>query len=992
MTSAASRGVLLWIDDEFEGLPMPSEDPWGVVLSGESDRVFRLMDLTLEVAASVDEAVAALAELDRLRRHGTYVYCIVDLRIPARAHEPPQMKHGLALAADLRARGYPFSFLSAKSDAARSLDRADLAAIPYYVKQPSTSPWQTLPEALKHVVLNEFKSRINWLDLASLTDRLAAGSNSSLCIDASPEDRPLTDLASRFFPFFGIYRDFAERWEYRGQLEPGRTLAVRSNRLHSDPFVQQSLLVMLTSMLKRAAGQVQFQYGVASDEAFFRGLQGGTGRDPRKTIRVLRVDPGGTSPALLETRLAVLMQLPGTLILIVPSDESCDAFSDVLLDRGIPTLGEIPQDRLDGGGDRRLVVRRSAELVVRAWLAQEGDKSTAEADEVALSRPELLINPIDWQVLMGASHSVEALSDPYECIDELARALDTLASGDRDEMLSLLSTGQPLPYSLLLQVGRATFLESEEGREWGVWVARAIDRWLESSWRFPHGLDRHQRYSKRVQEAGSGTPWQDACYEVLVGMLAEHTTARGGGFESADAVGRDLGRVDRFVRALGEGKFLSGGGRAVDWEALEFLRWPHLRYPMPLAITNRLKEAGRFLWIQPDGLDLASALPVGRQRYRLLVDSVEQYWTVLGWGSDIVEKLPRGWSCSVRYLLEVLRSKDVAGRWTADRSGFWDALLGVLRNALPVAFVTDQVARSKRLSGSRTAAREYLSGVHGYGTILNRLRGSRVHRVGGYLEPRWAPGSTRGSGLPLAQLAALDARGDAAAREEARKRMGELFAAFLHLAKELHQGRTGEADEPNSAAELAKLIWQEDLGLTASDGWYPGHELRKEDGPYAFLPSMLGSKADHLWAALDTACAIDGATQRLRHYDGYHLLATLNDLRVQDKDTAPDVPGAVIEQVMELFVASLEGLLAQLSWCVELAGFPELAAPFRPADVALRPAEGFVAPSPDDVAQVLRVVPGEGQWEVFVLGIPGEGSVGRPSYHEEGRVHRFGKR
>jgi len=993
-TAAARRGVLLWIDDDFEGIPLPDDDPWGALFKGQSDRVFRLMDLNLDVTTSVQETMTALDYYDLQRSYGTFVFCVVDLRIPFRPHENPQMKHGLALATELRQRGYPFVLLSAKSNATRSLDRRSLSTVPYYVKESADSPWQTMPEALKHVVLNEFNSHIGWLGLGTLVGQLTTGSSCDLALHYHSDTRNLMSLSTEFFPFFGIYRDFTERCEYRVQLEPGQSLAVRSNQNHSDIFVQQALLVIMASMLIRMPEKISFDYGYASDDSYFQLLQDPGRQSSRSSIRVLRVDPDRTNPELLLQRLNTLAHLPGTLVLVVPNDESCDAYADVLRERGIPTVGELPQDRENGGNDREMVVRRSAELVVRAWAEAQSEATAVESWQDGLSQPELIINPIDWCILFEASDLVAELSDPYECILEMARSFEQLSEERRELMRTCLEEGRPLPYRDLLQVGRETFMNSSLAKGWPVWIERAIDSWLNSSWRFPHGLDQTQFTDSQVELASNdqlndiGLQWQDSCYEMLVGMLDEYTESNRAGFDEASSKGRDLTRVEQFVRALGGLDLLGDNDGSSDWDALEFLRWPHLRYPMPQAVTVRLKQAGRFLWIQPDGLNLAAALPVGRQRYRLLVDAVDHYWKVLGWGSAVIEKLPAGWSTSIGHLLEVLRGRDVAVQWAQNPRQFWDALLGLLRNASPVLFIADQVVRGRPLQGSDSSALEYLPSVQGYGMILSRLRGSRAYRLGGYLMPAWDAGRCSGTGLPLAQLGAIIAEAQGKSHP---KRTRDLFEAFLKIAVAVHN-TDGASDDTFDPSALNSLVADRALGLTECKDWFIGDRQATLRGPVSSLPSLLSSKADHLWAALDTASCIDGLTQRFRYYDGYHFLAALNDLRVQGKDTRPQVSADVMEQIVELFVASLGGILTQLAFCVEMCGHPELAEPIRPPGVELRLPVGFEPPDPEQLANLIQVVPGKSAWEVFVLGIPGAANKGKLCYHDNGKVKRLGAR
>ena len=155
------------------------------------------------------------------------------------------------------------------------------------------------------------------------------------------------------------------------------------------------------------------------------------------------------------------------------------------------------------------------------------------------------------------------------------------------------------------------------------------------------------------------------------------------------------------------------------------------------------------------------------------------------------------------------------------------------------------------------------------------------------------------------------------------------------------------------------------------------------------LPSLFGTKLDFLWHALDLAGVLDEVTWSLRYYDGYHFLAALGDLRVTSKDTRPQVSVNVIEQVLELFMASIEGIVAQLAWAVEISGRPDLAEPIRPALIAVRPSENFATPNITDLEKVLRVRSTDDEWEVYTVGIPGKETHDRFCYHHKDDVHKM---
>jgi hypothetical protein len=168
-----------------------------------------------------------------------------------------------------------------------------------------------------------------------------------------------------------------------------------------------------------------------------------------------------------------------------------------------------------------------------------------------------------------------------------------------------------------------------------------------------------------------------------------------------------------------------------------------------------------------------------------------------------------------------------------------------------------------------------------------------------------------------------------------------------------------------------------------SNYWYVDNLIAKvrENGEYGEIPSLFGTKSDFLWKTLDVFVCLNSLTQQFRYYDGYHFLASLNDLRVKNKDTCPHVPLSMIEAVMDLFVASIEGIIAQLSWCVALSGEVEIAKKIRSPNILIQPLEGFKPPQNQDLLEIIRVNHLETEWEVYTLGIPGENTVNKLSYH-----------
>ncbi len=998
MMRTHSCGLLLWVDDRF-CLADPGEvleSPWAGVFGNLSDRVHRLLDLRLKVVASYEAAREALDVLER-EVEEAHLFAVVDLTLPRRAGDDPSVKYGIALGRELAARRVPFVFLSANTLAMTHLDRAGLGKVPYYVKERGTSCWR-LPAPVALTALAEFRNAISWVTLEEALGAMRSDSDFVATHTCCPE-------AFRYFPFFGPFRDFVERCEYGFLTDPARTTVLRSARKHCDPFVQQCLCILFYDALVARPGGHCFRYAHAHDTGAVHKLCRTEAAEDPDTVAVLRITPERCSLDQFKALLQETGRRAGTTVFVVPNDETSEPYVEYLRDLRAHSAGDLPQVPPRDAECREELVRRSCSLMFQRWIQRVRDVPAGAVSPAYLGHPELLVNPISWETLLDPERVAEALSDPYEILLEFGKTFGGLDGELRAGVVEAVFRGTPLAYEHLLRVGDDTFLASEYGGRRGEWVEHALDAWLETAWDFPYGIGtRFLRSWARPCEGGAPRPrqcrvaamgqarcgceeikgcgvweaWQDSAYEILTGILEEYVPPQGEGIVPPSRR-TDLERARRFVGALGGRALLADTGReCIDWEALEYLRWPHQCYPLPSAVTRRLRAAGRYLWIQPEGLDLATALPAGRSRYRALNRIAEWYSSVLGWGAEVARELPMGWAEAVEYLVEVISQHRAAEVWRERPGHLWQALLGLLRNGLPVMYLATRLAKGKPVAGKGGTIETALKGVQGYGVILRRLRPTMALFTGRFLRPAAPPtGHSEGDRLLQAALGLMAPDGPRA--DPAR--LAEVGHALLALACRVRES-------PRDPARAVQMVLSDpELRMTDSEGWY-FDDGESADGGYG-LPGLQGLKADYVWHALEAFGHLESVTLRYRRFDGYHFLACVNDLRVENKDTRPDVPFERVEKVLDLFVSGLETLVAQLAWCVRLAGHPDRAAAIEPGGVRVVPPEPFRPPDPSALSRVLRVVEGGDRWAVYTLGIPGKGSAANLCCHHVNRVVRL---
>jgi CheY-like chemotaxis protein len=120
-----ARGLIFWVDDNFENQELP-DNLWAKIFGDHSDRVFRLLDIYVEVATSFDQALDRIKSFDSYEEAGTFLFCVIDLVIPAHPGTQPEMKYGVSLAKELRNRNITFAFLSSNTGSSNILDEERL--------------------------------------------------------------------------------------------------------------------------------------------------------------------------------------------------------------------------------------------------------------------------------------------------------------------------------------------------------------------------------------------------------------------------------------------------------------------------------------------------------------------------------------------------------------------------------------------------------------------------------------------------------------------------------------------------------------------------------------------------------------------------------------------------------------------------------------------------------------------------------------------------
>jgi len=987
-----SRGLLFWIDDSLSGKEIPS-DPWSELFGDYSDRIYRLMDLSLIVATNYEDAIAHIEKLDRNQSVGTFIYCIVDLSIPRQktqnGSEIAKPKYGISIAKELKEKGYSFSFLSSSQGGTNKIDESGLGAIPYYVKEEGNI-WK-LPTPLMLKVLSEFHRHVKWISLDWIEDLV------------HPQTSVFTESnysAMRYYPFFSYYRDYVERCEYRIFFDIDRPVVIRSDPKHCDEFVFQSVMVYYYNYYKKHPSTVKFLYGHAHSREFKKAILDGSYTDFDDTVLIVRINPDITD--VDEVRDIFERNQNRRLAIILPDGESIDPYIEALRDYQICAVEELPKIR---EGDLLLqeeLIKRSCILLFQEWYKQFDLGDSVLLHKGSFSYPQLIINPINWTVLLETKNVLIELSDPYEIILELILVLEGMGEEQAASIKELLNHGKPMEFRHLLRVGQGTISKAEHKEVYRQWSETSLDNWLKSSNQFPYGLFDYGSRSKFIPDEGKKAQirsnmnlWQDSCYEILVELTSEYESHQNQDAPLSKKASQLLW-VQQFINKIGGKNLLNGCMDDIDWEELEQVRWPHRQYPLPSAVFRRIREAGKYLWIQPEGLDLAQTFPSGRRKYRTLGAMADHYWDVLSWLKEISGELPLGWKENIQYLTNMLLDHKVLYVWENENDRLWQAFLSILSNGGPILFIANQLLSQRKISSGE----KYLGDVKGYGSVLGYLRGFQQQRIGQWIKPS-IYGLSLSIDLEKIKTAHTYFSNYLTQTElDSDKHLGELRHA-IHIAVELISKL--DIEDPYSLHEndfrsietlMVEFLSSEQMEFYDSKDWFVDKmkAILPNHFDYGITNSLMGTKVDYLWMLLDTISALNNITRRFRYYDGYHFLAVLNDLRNKKAKNVfkPDIPLPMVEVILELFVESIEGIIAQMAWLLSISGKQDLADRIKPSSIEICPPDDFLPPEQEKLISLYNIQINRQDWELFTLGTPGEEFASNLIYHDGIGVHKLG--
>jgi hypothetical protein len=722
------KGIILWVEDNFIEKPiLEGDDVWERIFGNQPDRVYRLMDLSLIIATNLKDATRVIKELEEERKRGTYIFCIIDVFIPKRPGETHTFPDGITVAKECIKKSIDFVFLSTAKDINKLLIERGIKFAPFYQKL-SGEYRCIIPDTLVNNILHHLKSNINWIDLSDIYTNIHP---ESMLHKRDQINGNIHELAENYYPFFGPFTDFVDRWENILDLKKDSIIITRCASHNSDKFIQQSILVAINSIVKRFPEKVMFRY-TNKFERYEDYHNKHYKSVPTLIVDVIRVDVNEVAPTeeakfnrqhSFQEMLHDITATNRIVFFVLPNDDSSDAYLEIAKKKINLKYEDIPEIRIGDKFARENLVRNALNLVVKSFHVNEMD----HLGDVFLLFPEILIHPISWTILLESQHVAETLSDPFEVVEAISNGVNDLISQADDETLVNLVKGLPFKTSKLMNIGidhlQKKFVEEFNKYYQEKWVPNSLKTWLLRSWHTPYSID-----VASLKTCGSKEDciWENHSFSVLIDLIDHYQELE---YEPL------LNDIKHFLNHPTISKVIANQAGDIitqsDWSGLLSERWPYDIYPVPIALSKKLKKYGRFLWFESDNLTYSHALPSTKFLYKSLSNKISHTATLIDQIDANLPFLPEEIGFYMGKFINLIKKENIATLMDSaeKRDEVYLHLIEFMNNMLPLCFLSYAIYNGKVSKESDIAEVKSKVSSLSYGTILGMIRGMRTENL-----------------------------------------------------------------------------------------------------------------------------------------------------------------------------------------------------------------------------------------------------------------------
>jgi len=722
------KGILLWVDDNFIDRPFKKDqDIWENLFGKQSDKIYRLMDLELQIATDFDSGKKNLDKLAPEIECGTYVFCIFDIYLPRNEKNRNLISSdfGFRLAKYAFDKKIPFVFLSTASNITQRLISHGLTSVPFYQKQ---SQEQRMPETLIRFILNQFRTHIKWVRLDEIIDDLA---NESMLINYSPTNKNrLTDI---YFPFFDSFRNYAERWELLPPLPKGTVVISRSPLEHCDNFIQQCLLIAICDIVLRYPKHVSLKYLASDDPHLLQHLR--NENEDQIPVNAIRINTSKTLPNQFSELTKTIPANDNITFFILPNDESSDEYLNKIITQRKLIYEDLPFVSKGDNFSCETLLRESMSLVLHTQKFQIDDIET-HAGSLYMKSPELLVHPLSWTILLDATLVIETLSDPYEIVDEIEKSFTEFRNKADKNTIAAIINNLPVNPHKLLNIGIETIKKDNsidyEKILTSRWLPATLIQWLSYSWKFPYGLFGQNDQDSHDLTDNLREKWEDYSLSVLLLLNKQ--------YKATDEC-PELNLVHRFLNHKFINQIVSGNIeniKDIQSDDLLSVKWPYNTYPLPLSLSKKINQAGCNFWINSQYLDISRCFPFARDKMQHLVELTDFYGLYINHIETQVQSLPEEWGFYINQFIDWIKNDKIKNLWQTQRLMVFQSLLDFFDNVLPIYYLSVNIWNGK-FSNEKDKTEVYNDLYHctGYGTIVNKIGGIRDKNFFIYIQPHY---------------------------------------------------------------------------------------------------------------------------------------------------------------------------------------------------------------------------------------------------------------
>jgi len=705
------RGLICWIDDSFKG-HMPSEevDIWSMIFGKQSNKVFRLMDLSLKIATNKSDGERLLKDAAELVNRGVYVFCIMDMSLPIEDGGQIRPIHGLQLSKIMQELNLDGAILTSSSDIEREKQQHGISSIPYFKK---TLQSVVVPESLSIYILSRLRNSIEWLSLAPLYESM---DQKSRLLSSTLAEQQQAPISRKYYPFIGPFRDYVERLEYRPAPCLESTVLLRAPTDYSDEFIEKNILLLIAGWLERRKGMVRLHYFSNPSKSDTYGI----GEDSNiLEVIVLRIHQKTISANEFKELLTKSKNLDAIVYIVLPDGEASDEYLTQAYSASEVSYDDLPVIRHGEWAVREAVIRSSMQLVFMHSTVESSAGVLALAT-VFSDYPEALIDPVSWSVLIESEKLITQLSDPPEFLYEIETSYADTMRKLSDKELCSLQSGQPANPEKLIPVNIQSLQDPTsdidlEELSHSTWIPRALKNWLTQSWHTPYGLPQSMSFT-HFDNPNHVSAWEDFSLKVLLNLSNKYTFGKGS---------KQLDLVKSFLEQSAITKLSVGKLNEItssEWSGLLTSRWPYRKFPLPIALNKLLKQAGRFTWIESDYFSLSQTLPSARHYHSFLAETVDNIGLILDWYRQIDGVLPFEWGFYLKKFLSIIENRSLPSLWADNktRDKLYKDLMDFAHNSLPIVLI------STYLRNIDVEDTDIVQGLKKIGKLLRELNGNGI--------------------------------------------------------------------------------------------------------------------------------------------------------------------------------------------------------------------------------------------------------------------------